>query len=834
MELSQKRLLVSLTVVVSAALIVFSLGLLAEKRRGQVQEELQKLLGNDVTLDAVETRLWGGMGFTVKNFRIADNPRYAATPFVHAEKLQMGVSFWHLFLGRIMITSLVFTKPEFQFITDEEGSLNISALAARRKSLAAFPKLRTDATGKNSMPVSFLVTRIRVIDGRVDFIDRSVRAPAELRIKNIDLDVGGVDLAAKARIKLAASLTEGLGRDMRIEGDMGPVALGRGWSQQPVNLEMQFDSLYLPMLARAIPYLRDRLPRELDVTGPMYFQARLTGTFQQPHFASITLKVPFLGSSEYNAVLEGRASFTESRDWAEAAVTGELSLRAIRLAQLRKLPLLQQLLPAAFATSGSVNILSRFEGTWNQLRIGALLEVGNNELRQPGWLQKPAESPALLRAQLLRNNRGIKLYPSELKLGNTKVLVSGALTQDRNSRLSIKLSTTRGSLTNFEPLLAPGTLDALSGTVDGKLALEKNLTSTQGGWQVQGNMNLDQIQWRHKASGTKIDQLSGSMVFSGNRARAPKVSFRLGSSAMTMTLDVADLNRLSGTYTLRSDDLNLKDIPAFAGGNPGRMKEVFTNGEMTMDYELPRIRGTLSSPEGTLRSIPYRKLRTDFAWSPAGVSFEDLRVAAFDGELNAGGSWDLSDGQARNFRLTPRIDALNMKGVLAQLAPDVKDRFDGQLDFQGDFDIGAPSDGALAQTLKGSGTALIRKGRIRNFNLIARLFFRNSGQNGSGKETQRAPDNLTVIVKREDTPLKDFKATVIVEAQRVSTANLSISTSEYTITGAGWINFDGVTRWNGMLVFSPGVTQELQREYTALRYFIDRKGRLTVAFRLDG
>ncbi len=830
----QKRWLVSLTLLAAAALLIFSLSLLAEKRRQQVQEELHRVLGSDVTLDTVEINLWGGIGFTVNNFRIADNPRFAATPFVHARKLQLGVSLWHLFLGRIMINSLIFTNPEFQFITDEEGFLNITALATRRKRLAEFPRLRSGETEKSGTPVSFLITRITVIDGRVDFIDRSVRAPAELRIKNIDLDVGGLDLDARARIKLVASLTEGLGRDMRVEGEMGPLALGRNWSQQPVNLEMQFDSLYLPMLARAIPYLRNRIPRELDVTGPMFFHARLAGTFRQPHFASITLKVPFLGSSEYNAVLEGKAKFSETKDWDEATVVGELNLSAISLSQLRKLPLLKQTLPAAFATDGSVNILSRFEGTWSQLRIGALLEVGNSEPRSLGWFRKPANRPARLRAQLLSHNGGLKLYPSELNLGDAKILLSGDLTQGPNSSLSMKLSTGQVLLENFGPLLAPGTLDALSGALHGNIALEKNLRSRRGGWKVQGSLNLDQIKWQHKASGAKIDQLKGSVVFSGIRARASNVHFRLGSSAMIMTFDVAELDRLSGKYTLRSADFNLKDVPAFAGSNLGRMKDVVSSGEISLDPESPRIQGTLSSMQGTLREIPYRKLQTNISWSPAGVQFEDLRVAAFEGELRGGGFWDLGARPASNFRLAPRIDALDLKGVLAELAPDLGDRFHGQLDFRGDFDIGAPSEKALPQTLKGSGTALIRGGRIKGFNLVARLFLRDGDEGWTAKEAQSAPEILAGIVKREDTPLRDFTATLTVEGQRVTTDNLSFSTPEYAITGAGWINFDGVTRWNGLLVFTPGITEELQREYTALRYFIDRNGRLTVAFRLDG
>jgi hypothetical protein len=73
-----------------------------------------------------------------------------------------------------------------------------------------------------------------------------------------------------------------------------------------------------------------------------------------------------------------------------------------------------------------------------------------------------------------------------------------------------------------------------------------------------------------------------------------------------------------------------------------------------------------------------------------------------------------------------------------------------------------------------------------------------------------------------------------VEGQRIRTDELSLVTPDYTITGAGWVGFDRTTQWNGLLVFSPRVTQELQREYKMIRYLLDRRGRLSIAFRAEG
>jgi hypothetical protein len=832
MNIFRKRVVVPFALLaVAGAAVLLSLGIVAHKQRGEVQRELQKLLGNDASFAAVQASLWGGIGFTVKDFRIADNPQFAATPFLQARELRLGMSLWHLCLGRFVINALTFTQPELQIITNEDGFLNVSALASRKRELAAFPRLRTDSPERKNASVSFHITRLKVVDGRIDFIDRSISAPAELQIKKIDLDVGGVDLAARAKIKLAASLTEGLGHDLNIEGEIGPPTRGGNWSQQPVNLEMRFDSLYLPTLARAVPFLRDRIPREFDITGPMYLQAKLSGSLQQPRFTGITLKIPFLGSSEYNAVFEGTAEFAQSRDWADAPIGGKLTLNEISLSEFHRLPLLRQTLPADFAADGSVNVYSRFEGTWNQLRVGTLVEAERSEFRFPGWFHKPAGKPAKLRAQISRHEGGFALHPSAINLGEAKMLVSGTLTQGQAPRLSIKLSAGQNSLKSLEPFLASPSFDGFAGNVGCNLLLEKNLAAPAKGWEARGVLNLDQVALRHKASAGKIDHLNGSVLFFGNHARAQNLSFRLGSSALSATLDIADLNRLSGRYALRSPDLNLADIPLPAAG---RLKNVVASGEMIFGDNLQRLRGSLASSEGTFRDIPYRDLQTDIEWSTTGVSIKELRVGAFNGRLRGGGAWNFGGVQAATLRFAPRLDALSVNEILRQLAPDLKDRFDGKLDFRGEFDASAPPGETFRPMFKGSGATLIRNGKIKDFNLLARLFYRDGGQEQGAKDAESVSENLAAAVKREDTPVDDFKATLVFEGQRVRTDNLVFSTPEYDISGAGWIGFDGVTHLNGLLVFSPSVTRELQHEYGVIRYFLDRKGQLAVSFRLDG
>jgi AsmA-like C-terminal region/Domain of Unknown Function (DUF748) len=829
MAIVRKRvvaLLVLLTI--GGAALVYSLTVLLQSRCNEAERELQSLLGSEASFATLEAEVWRGLAFSARDFRIADNPQFAATPFLHAQEVKLGVSLWHLVLGRFVIDSLTFIQPEFQVITKEDGLLNIAALANREKNLAEFPKLRTASNDRNHPLLNFQITRLKVIDGRVEFIDRSTSAPAQLRIQRVNLDVGGLDLAARAKIKLTASLTQGLGRDFEIEGELGPPIRGRSWSQQPVNLEMRFDSLYLPTLARALPLLRDRIPRDLEITGPMYLDVRLSGSLQQPRFSRIHLKVPLLGSSDYNAILTGSAELPAGGSWNDTQVAGTLTLTDISLSEFRKLPLAGQILPADLVSRGSVDVRSRFEGTWSRLRVGTIVDAGEAEFQVRDQWQKPAGVPAILRAQISRHHSAFVLHPSVLNIRETSVDISGALSQ---KSVSIRLHAGQIGLRALAPFIAPTTFETMGGTIDWDLLLEKPLDDPANGWQARGALNLHQAGLRHKASRTELRRLNAAVSFLGHGARVPSLSFQIGTAALSGAIEITDLRGLTGTYTLRSSDLKSTDIRADITAAPTHLKDVVSEGEMSFSDGSYRLNGRLSCSAADFRGITYRQLRAKLTWSPEGISFNDLRARAFNGEVRASGVWRFGMTPGEFLQVTPRLEGLNVRELLQQFAPDLKDRFDGQLDFSGEFV--APAGAMLGQALKGSGAALIHGGSINDFNLVARLFHRG-GTDNQPRPPQRIPANLAAVLERENTPVNDFKAALTVQAQRIQTDDVKLTTPDYEITGAGWIDMDGATQWRGLIAFSPGISSELRRQYSVIRYFLDGKGRLRVGFRVEG
>ncbi len=794
---------------------------------------MQKVLGQDVSFDALEVNLLGRPGFVAKEFRIADDPRFAATPVVRAKELILGVSLWNLFFGRFVIDSLTFNEPEFQIITNETGLLNLTAFVDRKNELQKLPRVRPPAPERKHSPVAFAIGEVRIREGRVEYVDRSIKEPAELRIKNISMTMRELEPAQATKITIAASLSEGISQDVRIDGQLKPASGEHSWFRRGIDLSIRLDSLHVPVVARAIAGLRDKIPRELDVTGPMSFQAQLSGTPERPRIGDITLKVPLFGSSDYNAVINGSVEFSERRTWEDAQIQGKLVVAPLALLQLRKLRLFEQNLSPLLVAAGTLGIYSRFEGTWESLRVGALVRADKAELRYKGWLYKPANVPAEVRMRISRQKQRLLLHESEFVIGAAKMDFAGSIEYEPAPRLQLKVRGKQSPVPAWGQIFTPLDFYGVGGKADWDIDFNKGLTPADENWSVQGQLKLTNSGFEHLGNGRRIEKLDGQVLLDGKQARLNNVTFRLGSSMIFLDGAIANLLEPSVIYKLRSDEFNLTDLPSLDAGPPVRLKDVNANGEIQWDNGQLALTGSVTSPEGTLQQFGFGNLRCDVALSAAGLTFKNLSLQTLNGTFRSDGNW-ASAVESSRLQMSSQVDALDLRGLIAPWIPQVKDHIEGQLNGSAQFDAAATNGASLMSVLKGSGEASIRRGVIRDFNLVSHLLLRGSGSSVSAASTSRLPPGFAGLVKRPDTPVESLKANFAIDQRRIHTDNLIITTPDYTITGAGWLGFDRSTKWNGLIVLSPRLTQEVQRDYRIIRYLLDRRGRLGIAFVVEG
>lgn len=833
-RLHKPLLLLVAAVALAGAGLIESFNLLAARHRDQVIQELQKVLGHDVSFGSLEVNLWGRPGFVATEFRIADDSRFAATPAVRARELVLGVSLWNLLQRRLVITSMTFNEPQFQIITEESGAINLSELLHRKAELRQFPRLRPATPDRRPVQVSFSIDEVAINRGRIDYIDRSVRQPAELRVRNVSLKLTGFQPKESTRIRIGASLTEGLGQDVRIKGEIARAPDNRSWLQRDVDLSVEMDSLHVPVVARAIAAMRDKIPGELDVTGPMALRMTARGTIERPRLEDITLRIPLFGSTEYNAVVTGAVRFGEPRTWEGAELDGTMTIDPLSLNRIRSFPVLQKLLPADLISEGSVKVSSRFEGTWEHLRIGALVLAGRADLRYRDWLRKPAETPAVIRARISREKQRLVFHPSELAVGERKLHFTGSMESQPAPALHVRFYGKNAPLVDWGHFLSAPGVQVTAGRADFDVLASKRLSAAESSWSLRGALKLDNAALKNLSSGRSFDHVQAQIAFEGTKARFHNASLRSGRSVVVFDGSAADLSAPRLQARFRADELHLADLPGLGGHTPARLRNTSGRAELGFDGGDWLLAGSVTAAEGNINNWPLRDLRADIEWATEGLTFKNLQAQALQGVLRADGFLPGPGGQTRPLLLSLQIDGAEMRALLAHWFPPLRDRFEGRLFGKARWEAGGADAVSAKEALSGSGAAHIENGTIRNFNLASQLLMKGSDSAALPEPLSRMPAGFAALLHRRDTAFDSIRAEFKIEKNRLSSDNLVITTPDYTITGAGWVGTDRSTRWNGMLVLSPRLTQEVQREYRSIRYLLDRRGRLSVGFRIDG
>ncbi len=826
--------LIVLGLAVTDVVLLQSINFAAGRHLDSVQQELRQLLGLDVRFASLAVHLRGWPGFAAKELRIADDPRIAATPILRARELILGVKLWPLLLGRVVIESLTLREPEFQIITDETGLFNLDLLALRQHELPPLTHPPAAATESQPSSVSFAVDSLRIDDGRVIYLDRSVREPAELQLANIDLSLRGLQAETTTRLHVAAALTEGLGQDVHIDGAFDAAPLDRSWLQREMSLTIRLDALHVPVLARAVTLLRDKIPREIQVTGPLFLQTQAAGTLAQPRFENITLKAPVLGSSDYNATLTGDVKFSENRSWEDAELRGRLTVDPLPLAPLRNLNWLRQNLSPAIVTDGSIGLYTRFEGTWDKLRVGALVRADKSEWKYQDWLRKALNRPATLKTRIARQKDKLFFHESEFSSGPNQIGFLGFIDIGKEPKLQLRLFSRQGQLRQLRDMILPDLLVGATGQTDLNIVIDRRLLPDEPSWSLHGYLKLTDGEFKQAQRESAIESAHATITFSNRQAKFDNGRFRLGNSAFALNGFIPNILEPKGIYQLSSTQLSLTDLKLLGGGPAVQFKNFSSRGTAQWRNGALVLDGTARAPEGRLADIDFRDLRTDILWSIAGLTFKNLSLRTLDGNLHADGYIASSSDKPGQLELSTRADSMAMSALLTRLLPPLQNRVAGEINGHGQFVLNSTHGTNGMAGLEGAGNTTVQNGLIKDFNLARQVLLRGSGAKVSAQSAARLPPGFVKLLNASDTVFNSFTADFALEPKGIRAENLVLVTPDYTVTGAGWVGFDRATQWNGWLVLSAHLTQEVQRDVRLLRYLLDRRGRLPIAFRAEG
>ncbi|HET9166188.1 MAG TPA: AsmA family protein, partial [Candidatus Angelobacter sp.] len=197
---------------------------------GQIQSQLEKRLGRQVTLGNMGLRLFPP-AFDVENTTIAEDPHFATgRPFATADKLAVSVKFWPLLHKQLDVNSLELVHPHIELVRNAQGVWNFATLGQESKPTAAQKPTPTTTTGpagstqpENKQPAGQLtLANLFINDGQVAITDLQ-KHQSRAVYDHIDLNVNDFAPDQRFGMKLTAHLPGEGKQAIWLEGKGGPI-----------------------------------------------------------------------------------------------------------------------------------------------------------------------------------------------------------------------------------------------------------------------------------------------------------------------------------------------------------------------------------------------------------------------------------------------------------------------------------------------------------------------------------------------------------------------------------------------------------------------------------
>lgn len=228
---------VIIVLVIAAILIVPHL-IDVNQYHSQIQSQLQKRLGRQVTLGNMGLRLFPP-AFDVENTTIAEDPHFDTNrPFATADKLAVSVKFWPLLRKQLEVNSLELVHPHIELVRNAQGVWNFATLgqepkpAAAQKqpepTQAATPATNTGApTPQPPQPAKqpagqLTLANLFINDGQVAITDLQ-KHQSRAVYDHIDLNVSDFAPDQQFSMKLTAHLPGEGKQAIWLEGKGGPI-----------------------------------------------------------------------------------------------------------------------------------------------------------------------------------------------------------------------------------------------------------------------------------------------------------------------------------------------------------------------------------------------------------------------------------------------------------------------------------------------------------------------------------------------------------------------------------------------------------------------------------
>jgi AsmA protein len=270
----RKLLILGGVLLVLAVALIIAAGNLnhyLEENRDWLAEQASTALGRSVVFDEIGVSFRGGLGARVTSVAIGEDPAFGKGDFLRADRIDAAIKILPALRGRYEVARVEIDAPEIHIIKTQ-GGFNFDSLGSTSGDPA--PEAEQEAPAAGALP--FLVSSLRIDDGRLQFSDRSVSPASELKVERLDFAASDVGPDRPIQLDLAAALLGAAEQNVRVEGTLGPVESPEAAASAPVDLRVDLGPLVVDRL-KQLALIGESIPPELSSPDPISLSVKLSG-----------------------------------------------------------------------------------------------------------------------------------------------------------------------------------------------------------------------------------------------------------------------------------------------------------------------------------------------------------------------------------------------------------------------------------------------------------------------------------------------------------------------------------------------------------------------------
>ncbi len=265
-----------------AAFAVSNFNTYLQSNREWLAEQASTALGRSVAFDEIGVSFRGGLGASVGDLSIGDDPAFSKESFLKVGRAHVVVKILPALSGRYEVDRVVLESPRVNVIRTKAG-FNFDSIGKGPggKPAEDAPAEAGDVAAAGGEALPFLVSLMDISDGRLSFVDRSASPASEMVVEKLDFSASDVGFDSPVSIDLAMAVLGVAEQNIKVSGTVGPIGSPAAAPQMPLDLNVDVGPLVIDRL-KGVPMIGKSIPPELSSPDPLVIKVDVSGKADAP------------------------------------------------------------------------------------------------------------------------------------------------------------------------------------------------------------------------------------------------------------------------------------------------------------------------------------------------------------------------------------------------------------------------------------------------------------------------------------------------------------------------------------------------------------------------